>query len=371
MVMFTLPTFAQNYQMRVSGFMAEDSWEAYDYVYGSPKGTDLLCVNKHDFITPMEYIDSLTMDENGRILRLATWQQFEGEWVYACYIDYTYNEMGLRTSRKNYNNFSGNFELGGTYYYNYDENGKMTDWKLDFMNIDPAYQMATLEYNEDGSLKKELIKQYNFSTYYIEDAYLTEYEYDENGNMTRSIEYFNDGTGTWVPQMYRVNEYDELGNCTLSQTTTATGLVQDKRIFTYDTQYLAENIYHYENPEDDFPILPQMKNLLKSFEYYAINDMNELVYVTDYLLNYEVIGGESVEEVAINSSIYPNPAQDYIMIESNDAEYVEVVDVYGRVVYSAEMNGSVKVNMSDFATGVYFVKLQANGETSVQKVVKD
>lgn len=368
MVILTLPIFAQDYTMRISNFMAADSWEAYDYIYGSPTGTDLQCINKHDFITPMEYIDSLTLDENGNITRLATWQIFEGEWFFACYCDYTYNEMGLRETRKNYNNFDNHFELGGTYTYNYDENGKMTDWKCDFVGVE--YEKATIEYNENGLIQSETVMQYNFATYYMEYSYMTEYEYDENGNITRIMEY-NYDTETWVPQIYRIYEYDEFNNCIEQRTTTPAGTVQEKYVYVYDTEISAENIYHFANPEDDFPKLPQMKNLLRSFEFHTLNDSNELVYVTDYLFNYEVIADvQGVKEVAVSSNIYPNPAQDYIMIESSEVEYVEIIDIYGRVLYATEMRESVKVDMSEFESGVYFVRTKSNVATSVEKIVK-
>ena len=109
---------------------------------------------------------------------------------------------------------------------------------------------------------------------------------------------------------------------------------------------------------------------MKSFEYYEENDNGELVYVTDFIFDYEVYDADAVEEVAFSTSIYPNPAQDFVMIES-EANYVEVVDVYGRVVFATEMADMLKVDMSDFATGIYFVKLHNNGATSVQKIMKD
>ena len=110
--------------------------------------------------------------------------------------------------------------------------------------------------------------------------------------------------------------------------------------------------------------------MVKSYEYYAENDNGELVYVTDFNFDYEVYDADAVEEVAVSSSIYPNPAKDFVMIQS-EADYVEVVDVYGRVVFATEMTDMLKVDMSDFATGIYFVKLHNNGATSVQKIMKD
>ena len=374
MVMFALPTFAQNYELRLASIYSEDGMELWDYVYSGNDGVNLVCINEFDMLSGSDVIDSLFYDERGNITRLATWQKVEGVWVYACYVDYTYDERNLRTSRSNYNDFGYGPELGGVFNYKYDEEGKMIEWSLKF--IVDEYQKAIIEYDEEGRKISETMQQFNFETYYLENAFLTEYEYDENGNCVKEAEY-GFVENQWQPNPYRVYEYDELGNCILSEQRTLSGVVNERKVYAYDTETLAENVYYYPNPEQDYPALPEAKvNLLKSFEFHAQNDANELTYVTTYFLDYAVVGNNneddttSVQEVAFASSVYPNPAQDYVMVESSEADYVEVVDVFGRVVFATEMNESVKVDMSEFASGIYFVKLQANGATSVQKIMK-
>ena len=117
---------------------------------------------------------SLFYDERGNIVKLATWQKLDGEWLYACYVDYTYNEQNLRTSRTNYNDFHDGwgFQLGGVYRYNYDEECKMTDWALEFFGMD-EYQKGLIEYDENGLKLTETIQQYNFGTYYLENNFMT------------------------------------------------------------------------------------------------------------------------------------------------------------------------------------------------------
>ena len=391
MVMFALPTFAQNYELRLASIYSEEGMEAWDYVYSGNDGVNLVCINEYDMISQPtgEYIDSIFYDERGNITRLATWQkywgspedyphmaEYYGKWIYSCYVDYEYDENNNLISRKNYNDFYDGWgpQLGGDYSYKYDEEGRMIEWSLKF--IVDEYQKAIIEYDEEGRKISETIQQYNFSTYYLENAFLTEYEYDENGNCVKEAE-FEFVENEWQPNPYRVYEYDESGNCILSEQRTLSGTVNERKVYAYDTETLAENVYYYPNPEQDYPALPEAKvNLLKSFEFHALNDANELTYVTTYLLDYDVVENNneddttSVQEVAFASSVYPNPAQDYVMVESSEADYVEVVDVFGRVVFATEMNESVKVDMSEFASGIYFVKLQANGATSVQKVVK-
>ena len=80
----------------------------------------------------------------------------------------------------------------------------------------------------------------------------------------------------------------------------------------------------------------------------------------------------SVEENILNNvNIYPNPAEDFIMINSENVEFAEVIDIYGRVITASEINGETRIDMSNFADGIYYVRLHSNGETAVQKVVKN
>ena len=370
MVMLTLPVFAQNYTMRIKNIQSyPDYTEVWDYNYPGDMSAKLVSIDKYDFLSETEAKDSLLYDERGNILRISTWQKLGGEWIYPCYVEYEYNENDLRVSRKNYNNFDG-FQLGGTYRYNYDDQGRMSDWTMDFANI-PEYQKGVITYTEDGLKDSEVMQAYSQSTYYLENSTLTTYVYDDNNNVIRTNEHYWEAE-TWVLQYSRLYEYDEFGNCIKYEQVTTGGTVQEKRVYAYDLSISADDVYYYPNPEDDYPQRPiAHKNLLKSFDLYAQNDNNELGYVTTYQYGYEA--GEfalAVEEVAVESNIYPNPAQDYVMVESSEAEYVEVVDMYGRVLFATEMSETIKVDMSEFASGIYFVKLQANGATSVQKVVK-
>lgn len=379
MVMFALPTFAQNY--RLSNIFSEDGMESWTYVYSDATGTNLVCINELDNLsTPAgEYIDSIFYDERGNITRLATWQKYwgdspnipYGEWIYACFVDYEYDENNNRTSRKNYNDFYDGYgpQLGGDQRYTYDADGKMTEWVMIFMDIE--FQKVIFEYNEEGYKTAETMQAYSFETYNMENQTLMEYEYDENNNMIRSNEFYWEAEN-WVLKTSKVYEYDEFGNCLQMEHVTPAGTVQERRAYTYDTSISADNVFYYSNPEDDYPQLPAAKNnLLRTFAYWAQNDSQELVFVTTYVMDYEAIDGDdAVEEVAFASNVYPNPAQDFVTVESSDADYVEVVDVYGRVMFSSEMNETVKVDMSEFASGIYFVKLQANGATSVQKIMK-
>ena len=459
LVILTLPIFAQSdYQYRLSSFMSEDATQTFTYYYSDPMGTDLRGVHEIDMESDpvWELIDSLHYDNEGRIIQIATHQNFDTGWRRVCWIDYTYNEMGLRETRKNYNDFNDGYGgvLGGIYYYYYDEEGKMTGWMLDFDNYE--FQRAELTYNEDGLLESELVMQDPFIGV-MENYTLTEYYYDENNNVSEII------TSSWAYTDWALNSvqfysYDEVGNCTEVVSATPDGIAQEKRVYKYDTNVLAENVFYYSNPENKFPAFPQMYNMVTSYESWMFNQgSGGLSYVGDYLYSYEVIGevdlgvtveasaeeiclGETVqlnanafggsgeytyswtnaeilddatiqnptatptesgeitftvtvsdgentveasvtvivllcdgveEQILNNVNIFPNPAQDFIMIDSENVEFVELIDIYGRVITSAEINGETRIEMSDFADGIYYVRLHSNGATAVQKIVKN
>lgn len=81
-----------------------------------------------------------------------------------------------------------------------------------------------------------------------------------------------------------------------------------------------------------------------------------------------------VEEMTVNNvNIYPNPASSNINIKSdmNGEGQVSLIDMTGRVVKNvnvADMS-SATINVEDVADGVYFIKIQQEGNCKIDKVV--
>ena len=370
LVVLTMPAFAQDdYQYRISSFMSNDGFISNNYQYSGTTGTDIRGVHRIDLAQQMELIDSLVYDNEGRIISVQTHQLFEYGWRKVCWIDYTYNEMGLRATRTNYNDF-GDGEggiLGGIYYYTYDEDGKLLQRDLEFNNY--MFELIQYHYNEKGLLEAELTMIDAFTGTY-ENSILKEYAYDDNNNLLTTMVYT--WSYDWYIQMCLAQEYDEYGNCTLAQTFSPEGLTLEKRVYEYDMSVTNDKVYHFIDPEDGFPSLPQMYHKLDSYEHWSVNqNTGELVYLRDYLFIYDEIGDNVAENnYSFNAQIYPNPTQDYITIESEDVEHVEILDVCGRVLYSSEVHNTLTIDMNDYEAGIYFVRLHSKGSTSVQKVVK-
>ncbi len=70
-------------------------------------------------------------------------------------------------------------------------------------------------------------------------------------------------------------------------------------------------------------------------------------------------------------SVFPNPAVNYINLESNakDLTYYTLADNYGRVVKSSNFHKKTSVALEGLAPGMYFIKVANNGKASTFKII--
>ena len=77
------------------------------------------------------------------------------------------------------------------------------------------------------------------------------------------------------------------------------------------------------------------------------------------------IGLESISDVVI----YPNPASDKITVVGRELNFNEivVVDLKGKMILTTQQN---TINVSDFSTGIYFIKLIVDEKVITKKFIK-
>ena len=74
--------------------------------------------------------------------------------------------------------------------------------------------------------------------------------------------------------------------------------------------------------------------------------------------------------------VYPNPATDLITVELSseflEKATIQVLNLLGQVVYSEnkEISARTLLNISELKPGVYFLKLQSEGEVYSKKFIK-
>ncbi|NTW34094.1 MAG: T9SS type A sorting domain-containing protein, partial [Bacteroidetes bacterium] len=98
-----------------------------------------------------------------------------------------------------------------------------------------------------------------------------------------------------------------------------------------------------------------------------------------YIDNISVTVAGSINEKNINSgiSVYPNPANNNINIEiqkflPKQNNVLSIYDVHGQLIFSrAIQQAQTKIDISNFATGVYIIKLYNKNGVEVKRFVKE
>ncbi|NPD46065.1 MULTISPECIES: C25 family cysteine peptidase [unclassified Lentimicrobium] len=93
------------------------------------------------------------------------------------------------------------------------------------------------------------------------------------------------------------------------------------------------------------------------------NTMTKEAYITTH--NCTGLG----DVQAFNMEVYPNPNNGQFTIKLNQSAKVEIISAVGHTVYSNQLIGKEMIDLSSQAEGVYFVKVETETESKVEKVV--
>ena len=86
-------------------------------------------------------------------------------------------------------------------------------------------------------------------------------------------------------------------------------------------------------------------------------------------LNILVKNSTDVSEYSIHANLYPNPTDGNITIEAEAMQRLTVVNELGQVVYDAELNNDTEtLNMSQFGTGVFMIRIYTENGVGVKRV---
>ena len=70
-------------------------------------------------------------------------------------------------------------------------------------------------------------------------------------------------------------------------------------------------------------------------------------------------------------NVYPNPANDYIIVESDGIQEVEIYDMMGRKLISHKAETSSTIDVSALSSGIYLVRtIDSDNNITMQKIIK-
>ncbi|MEA1876129.1 MAG: T9SS type A sorting domain-containing protein [Bacteroidota bacterium] len=167
--------------------------------------------------------------------------------------------------------------------------------------------------------------------------------------------------------------------------------------FYLDNVIIIENIPGYKV---QFVVKDQQGEILPDVEVIMIDEgiqTNTFGYATwrnvdpadyDYAITYNgiefetgtiTVDGDILKEIVYNTSgiegfevdpvhIYPNPAQDVIIVKGFAEGKVQILDLDGRIIREQSLSGQTSIQVADLAEGIYLVKISAGEETITKKL---
>lgn len=343
--------FSQNYFL--DNYHSDDDFESVQFYYNNDNLLLAYHVRSGYEGDSEEFIDSLYYDERGNVVRVDSYQYYENEWIFPCYIEYTYDADNNRITRTNYSKFGGEFELQGVYTYFY-ENGRVTSYEMTLGGM--VFMRGTYTYNAQGLCSELVEEMYSSWGGGWENSSKTSHAYDANGNETQTAYYY--WYGSWMPESSITRTFDEYNNC-LTREQRSNGTVIDRVTYNYDYTCPIERVLMPYHPEPSYS-WEVFFNKPNGFGWETANDGGQLVHVCDYIFEYGEMD-DAVNENAFADNdilkIFPNPSNSFVNVSMENMKRLEVVELTGRKVLEAECSGnSMRLNFSEMASGVYFIK---------------
>jgi hypothetical protein len=153
--------------------------------------------------------------------------------------------------------------------------------------------------------------------------------------------------------------------------------IYDEDVSLWNVQYKKEN--------NDWTTISvnvnsyQINNVIPDVQYYArVQAVCDDENVSDwsYTVSYMITG---IDEYLLNSiNLYPNPANDVVNVQCTmnnvQVKALEVFDVYGKLIRTVETvctpSLQTQINVSDLASGMYFVRVTTEQGTATKSFVK-
>ena len=175
------------------------------------------------------------------------------------------------------------------------------------------------------------------------------------------VEYSTDGGNNWNvlgtsfdPNWYNSNTLPG-GNCYNCPGAQWTGTNATLQEYSYDLSAFGGE-----------------SNMVFRFVFHSDQSVNQEGVILD---NLSVEGTLSAEDFNSNSfNVYPNPSNGIfnIKMRNNISEFeFEVIDITGKTIITKNkvLNNSYQLNLSSFSSGLYFINISVDDQTSTKKLI--
>ena len=205
-----------------------------------------------------------------------------------------------------------------------------------------------------------------------------EYTYDANNNMISEIySYWDNSINDWIFSAKYEFSYDANNNMISEIYSAWDNSINDwkfyeKYEFTYD---LGVNITAIVAPEWYYNFLESpCYNKLLTYTYYVWDGADFISKGIATFYYSDIVG---INEAIDNSflTIYPNPANDYLMIntQSINNDEIQIFNAFGQNVMIVESLHNVpqqRIDISQLPSGIYFIRISNDVNNITKKIIK-
>ena len=103
---------------------------------------------------------------------------------------------------------------------------------------------------------------------------------------------------------------------------------------------------------------------------YSITNWTNIDPTSSFSLDCGTLGINDLE-LSKNISLYPNPAQSQIQLNSNETiKFVSIIDTFGKTI-KVNLTNTSGINISDLSSGIYFLRIHTDKGMTIKKFIKD
>ena len=212
------------------------------------------------------------------------------------------------------------------------------------------------------------------------------------GAMTRDTRDGGNRAGTWYQYTVDLSDYAGMTgyvairhfNCTDMFRLNIDDIEMNVRSMgTRDGEIVAYNIYRSEDGVEYELIATVPGDVTEYFDapgagtfYYQVTavyadgcESEPAVSGIDPETNYVLVGVDAIGENSDNVNLFPNPTKGNVTIQAKGMNRITVVSVLGQVVFDTELDQDEYIlNMAQFNTGMYMVRVYTNEGVTVKRV---
>lgn len=133
----------------------------------------------------------------------------------------------------------------------------------------------------------------------------------------------------------------------------------------YEVIYVANSECNDPSYGSDFVI-----EAGKTYTFAVTQIIDEEGYMNDCVTITVTNSTTAIVENEITNLVFPNPATTVLNVNAQGYDNVQIINLLGQVVYSANAESNMQINVQGLTNGTYFVRMNGANGSNTQKFIK-